>query len=340
MKPAPASHGRLARALATIALAGALAPGVAAAESAADRATARELAREGQAAFDAGDFALAADRFGRANSLVPAPSLAVALARAQVKLGQLVKAYEGYSRVLRDGLPAGAPAPFRKAVEVARAELPAIEARLAWLTVTVPGVKGAQVSIDGERVPEAALGVRRAVDPGRRRVRAEAPGHAPTELEVELREGEQRPLELRLEGDAAGSDSPPPVTDAAPRDPRREPAAPPPHVPTETAPDRTWAWIALGVGGAGLAVGAVTGMMAISQHSTLEEQCDGARCPKSAATELDAYRLYGLLSTLGFGVGLVGAGAGTFLLVTEPAGEDSAAGIRVGPAGATVWGRF
>ena len=83
--------------------------GAALAQSEADRATARELAREGQAAFDRGDFETAADRFARADALVHAPTLLLALARAQNKLNRLVQSYESYSRILREGVPEGSP---------------------------------------------------------------------------------------------------------------------------------------------------------------------------------------------------------------------------------------
>ena len=60
-------------------------PAVAWAEqpSAADRTTARRLGTEGVTALRNGDFDTAADRFERANDLVPAPSFQVLLARAR-----------------------------------------------------------------------------------------------------------------------------------------------------------------------------------------------------------------------------------------------------------------
>jgi hypothetical protein len=107
-----------------LALALVLIPATASAQvSDADKATARALAQEGQDALDRKDFTTAADRFTRAGEVVHAPTLALGLARAQVGLGKWIAAEETYRRVVRDGVPAGAPPVFAKAVADARREL-------------------------------------------------------------------------------------------------------------------------------------------------------------------------------------------------------------------------
>src|SRR6266851_1883903 len=111
----------------------AMAPATASADaSAADRATARAMAEEGQDALSRGDYRLAEDRFGRADSLIHAPTLLLGLARAQAGLGRVVEAHEIYKRILREGAKPGSPAPFFKAVGDAAKEVDLIAARLAW----------------------------------------------------------------------------------------------------------------------------------------------------------------------------------------------------------------
>jgi uncharacterized protein HemY len=83
-------------------LAIATAAGGAQAQTNSDRATARELALEGHQALQQRDFAKAEDLLARAYSLVPAPTVGVELARAEVALGKLVAAHETYSRVLHE----------------------------------------------------------------------------------------------------------------------------------------------------------------------------------------------------------------------------------------------
>src|SRR3954447_24828622 len=75
----------------------------------ADRATARELAEQGKEALDRRDFAVAEDRFRRADALIHAPTLLLGLARAEAGLGKFLAAQESYERILREGAAAGSP---------------------------------------------------------------------------------------------------------------------------------------------------------------------------------------------------------------------------------------
>jgi hypothetical protein len=177
-----------------------------------DRTTARELAQEGFDALRAHDYALAADRFQRADALVHAPTLLVDLGRSYVGLGQLVKAHEAFQQVLREGVPADAPAPWRRALLTAQEEDVKVKPRLAWVTIRVEGPSEPRLKLDDEDLPLASLGVRRAVDPGRRTVVAEAEGFLPASNVVELGEGETGELALMLKPDP---DYKPPAEPAA-----------------------------------------------------------------------------------------------------------------------------
>ena len=86
--------------------------------SASDRATARVLADEAGEALDQKNYEVAADKFGRAEALVHAPSLLLGLARAQVGLRKFVEASENYQRIMREGVAPGAPPAFVKALHL------------------------------------------------------------------------------------------------------------------------------------------------------------------------------------------------------------------------------
>src|SRR4051812_39406586 len=144
--------------------------------SAADRATARSLAGEGYQALQAKDYAAAADRFSRADALVHAPTLMIDWARALAGLGKLVEAQERYEQIIREGVDAKAPKSWQRALSDAGTELSQLKPRLAWITISVTGAADAHVKIDGLAVPPAAIGVRRAVNPGSLEVRVEAQG--------------------------------------------------------------------------------------------------------------------------------------------------------------------
>lgn len=318
--------------------------GTARAQSEADRATARELARDGQAAFDRGDYANAADRFARADALVHAPTLLLALARSQAKLGQFVQAYESYSRILREGVPESSPAVFKKAFEDAKKEVEPVRARVGWVTIEVKGPPSPRVTIDDTPVPAAAIGVRRAINPGGHVVKADAEGFSSAQQSISVAEGESASVALTLEaspdapGAAAGGPMPAPSSGGP------TVIEPPPDAPRVSGgTPRTLGFVALGVGAAGLVVGGVTGVLAMGKHGDLEDACAQGRCPASQQDTLDSYRTLGTISTIGFVVGGVGAVTGVTLLLTSPKKSESASrgvGLQIGARSVALRGSF
>lgn len=278
------------------------------APSSADRATARTLAQEGYEALRDHDYAKALDRFNRANQLVRAPTLQRDLARAQVGLGRLVDAHETYSAILREGVSEEAPAPWLKAVEDAKTELAALSPRLPWVIISVSGPAHPRVTIDGAPVPESSLGVKRAADPGRHELRALAPGYYTAKKTVELKEGETLNIAFDLE------DAPP---DAAPKS--EDEAG---TVSVATVKDPAWRKPvtigAFALGGAGIVVGSVTGILAMTKHDQLATDCRDRTCGPSEKGMLSNYRTLGRISTIGFVAGGVATAAGVVLLLVKP----------------------
>ena len=68
--------------------------------------------------------------------------------------------------------------------------------------------------------------------------------------------------------------------------------------------------------GAGVVVGSIFGIMAISQTGSVKDQCSATgACPKDQASDLDSAKTSGTISTIGFVVGGVGIATGVVLLV-------------------------
>lgn len=300
------------------------------AQSDADKLTARELAREAQDALEKKDFATAADRFGRADSLFHAPTLVLGLARAQVGLGKLIAAQENYNKILREKLPPGAPEPFVQAVEEAKKELQAITPQIPWVIVKLDGPQESKVKVDGDDLPSAAVGVKRAIDPGKHVVRAEAKGFLPAEKEFTVAAGTTETVDLKLlpapqqtspdlSGSSGLSSSPVPASSGGLF----------PH-------QETVGIIALGLGSAGAVVGVVTGALAIGKRSDLVDAgcSDTGGCPASQKDALGSYHTLGTLSTIGFIGAGVGVTAGVVLLLTAPKAPKSAAPVT--KAGVTI----
>jgi hypothetical protein len=304
----------------------------------ADRATARELAKDGYNALKEQDFQTAEDRFRRADSLVHSPLLVIDHARSLIGLGRYVEAQERLALVLREGIPTGAPTVWNTAIPTARELLAQVEPKVAWLTIVVRGAQQPQVTVDEKAVPSMALGVRRAADPGDRTIVVSAEGYLSQTTTVTLSPGGERVVEVDLVVDpnaarAASSQG----SDAQGRSAR-------PFSESEGSSKRssTLAYVALGVGGAGLAAGTVLGIMALGRRSDLKTQCIGSSCPESSKGTIDDYHLYGTLSGVGFGVGLAGVATGVVLLLTNRSEESSGSGVSlvVSPTEVGLQGAF
>src|SRR5450432_2057654 len=143
-----------------------------------DRAGARAAATEGVAAFNQQHWAESADLFARAESLVHSPVHLLYLARSQAKLGKFVKARENYNRVVREPIAANAPDAFHKAQESAQQEVGQIEPHIGSIAVKLVGATAQQVTVtmDGEKISPALIGVPHPVDPGKHDFKASGPG--------------------------------------------------------------------------------------------------------------------------------------------------------------------
>jgi len=306
--------------------------------SAADRTTARRLGNEGVVALKNGDFDTAADRFERANDLVNAPSFLVLLARARVGQGRLVEAYEIYRTIIREGVQPDKPEAFKRALAEAKGEVKGLEPRLAWVAVNVVGARPEQVDVtlNGSVIPSAALGAQRPADPGTLRVVAKADGYRTVEKTLELTEGQHvPPIELKLE------ELPKPQV-AAPVQ-LEQPVMTADGGEPSFISQSTLGYVALGLGAAGLAVGTVTGIMAINKRQELNDfecyQEVGNTCylendPEtvneavSAKEDLDTFAT---AATISYVAGGALAATGIILLLTAPDEPPSEAGASFRP---------
>lgn len=288
--------------------AAALTPAIARAEpSDADRATARALAREGYDAEKRGLYGIAADRFGRAEALVHAPTLLLGLARAQTGLGKLVEAQETYERIIREPLSPNAPPPFAKAVEDARKERADLVPRVAWVTIVVSGAPSPAVTVDDVPAPTAILGVRRACNPGEHWVKATAKGFAPAERTFIVAEGSEQMVTVTM--DALPPSAPPPATAPTPVAERPDTGMP---LQTKLAIG------AFGIGAAGLVTGGAAGIWVLTRHASLAGDCPHGVCSASESNAVSTYRTVANLSTAALIAGGVVTVTGLALVLTTP----------------------
>ncbi len=265
-----------------------------------------------------------------------APTLMLGLARAQVALGKIVAANESLNRILREDLPPNAPKVWTDAVAEARTELAKVAPRLSWITVQVKGAAGHEddlhVLIDGVEMPVAAVGLPRAVDVGKHVVVASM-DRSPKKSEAGavVAEGQSASVSLEVTWVA-----PPPGTP-----PRAKGVVLPNGIvmvegPVEAySPTRKYAgFAAIGLGGAGIVIGAGTGGAVIAKHPSLVKACPGGKCPASEQSALNTYNALGIASTVGFVAGGVLAVTGVVLVVTAPKppkNQSASLGLTVTP---------
>jgi hypothetical protein len=316
--------------------------GPAHAQSDDDRATARALGQEGQQALDAKDYRTAEDRYRRADKLVHAPTLMLGLARSLAAEGKYVEAQETYNRMVREGLPPGAPDVFKHALEEAKKEVEAVTPKVSGVTITVKAAAGGDVPdpkvvLDEHPINAASLGVRRSIDPGSHVLRASADGFKPAEKSFTVLEGGSIDQPITLEKDTSLPAAPAAVPGPAPAGPVSLTGSSNAPEAAPSSKHSALPWVAFGIGGAGLIFGGITGLLAVGDHSTLANHCTNGTCPPSEDSNLSSYHTMGALSTVGFIVGGVGVAAGVVLLVTQPKGEPSATpaaatGFQIAPA--------
>jgi hypothetical protein len=286
---------------------------------------ARELALSGADAFDKQDYAIALDRFQRAEQLYKAPSIAVMVARCLARVGKIVEAVDKYEETMRMPLDATAPEAFQRAVADATAEVESTRLRVARIELVLPAnpPSGVEVTFDDKPVPPALLGIPKPVNPGAHRIAAQAPGREPYRYEITLSEGAVQRVEIALPEVRAAAPQPVP----APATERRESSGASPLSIS-----------LLAGGGVALAIGTVTGIVALNHKQKLDEACQPG-CPSNMASDLDAFRLNRTISYVSFGVGIAAAGTGAFLLLHKsPSGAQ--VGAAVLPGGAALAGTF
>jgi hypothetical protein len=195
------------------------------------------------------------------------------------------------------------------------------------------------VTIGDQQVEAAAIGAPVPADPAKLVVTAKASDGSSARAEVTVAAGESQTVELNLV---------PPSKDEPP------PPAPPPPEPAKVVVDtsgkgiplRTWAYVAGGVGVAGLATFAIFGSMANSKYNDLSDACHGGPCGPGHDDDISAGKTDQLIANIGLGVGIVGLGAGTALFLmsgkSQTAEAPSATNLRVnlGVRSVAVQGMF
>jgi hypothetical protein len=224
---------------------------------------------------------------------------------------------------------------------VARSRATALEPKLATIRIAIPtATLGLEVRLDGSRLERSYYeGGVVAVEPGHHTVEALAPGKARWSTSVDAGVGASTSVTVSLQDEQPGGANPPPATP-----PSGATSAPPPPMPAPPVSrgnelgqtNRTLAFVVGGVGVAGLAVGAVAGILAIGQKSTVDNECGsnypqcGASSTGPARSDNDKLASESWVSNVGFAIGAAGVLAGVVLYLTAPKPVNTTS-IRLAP---------
>jgi hypothetical protein len=288
-----------------------------------DIAAAEAFFNRGFADMQAGRYEAGCKAIAESHRLDPRPGTLFTLAVCEAKWGRIATAAARYSDYLSlyEQLTPTEKARQKDRPKQAKAQREALAPLVPELTLVLPprAPEGTVVQRDGAVVAEAALGVALPVDPGEHVLTTQARGGEITEIHISLGKGEKRHITLLVKEAKAAA---PPPSDQGPRP---APAPPAPLVYGR----RVGAYVAGGVGAAGLILGGVMGALTLGKKAAIQQHCnlggDKRACDAEGFAAASDAKTLGLVSTVGFGVGIAGVGAAIALLVTEPRSPKNAA---------------
>jgi len=311
--------------------------------SPADVKKATQHFEKGSEFFEKKKYALALQEFKVSYATVPSPNSHLYMARCLVQLGETREAYVEFDKVIAEAEARSKTEPkYAPTRDSAKTERDELNSKLAFVTVQVKGGDpSAKVKIGTIEIPASEWGKPVPVMPGAGEVVLEGPGPA-VKQSVNLSPGEKKEVTL----------------DATPEPAHTEPhpEPPPPDKTVETPSHggdpklRPYAYVAGGVGVAGLAVFTVAGLMANSTYSDLQNTCKGP-CPSDRKDDVSAGRTQQTLANIGLVVGVLGVGAGVTLFILSRGGssenktgsaqrETGSTSVLVGPGFTGVRGTF
>ncbi len=217
-----------------------------------------------------------------------------------------------------------------------------VEKSIPGVVVTAKNAAGAdlifvKVTVDGQPLLSKLTGQATEMDAGPHLFHFES-ADATLDQQVLVREGvKDQPVSVVLTPAGAAPavvPAPAPVSPAVAAEASPSPPATPPAVPPEAPPPaspssplRTVGWVVGGVGAAGLVVGVVSGIIAVSDKSAAN--CTGDVCQGSVSGVKSA----ALASTVGFVAGgaLLAGGVGLIVFAPRSSSAPTTTGVRVLP---------
>ncbi len=320
-----------------------------------ERSAARAAGELGVQAYSAGNWQKALIYFRKAQSIVDSPTHLLYIARAEGKLNHLVEAREAYIKLDRSVLPRNASEAFRQAKELGLSELPALEARLPYVTLYVTGGIATQILVDHTELPVSAVGVSFPIDPGEHVFQAMSESLVSEPVRESFPESAKKILQLHLSLVRQEGTQGEPVNGSATPVSSSTTLSPPKNISTGL---KVGEYVAYGVG----LLGVGTGVYFLIKWSNGVSEADKAysryvvnQCLSIASADCHEQSLHvstldrdaahaGTISTVAYVVGAMGFGTGLMLMFVRNRHDEQPTNGQlqayVGPQSAGVWGSF
>lgn len=287
-----------------------LVPASARAESA-DEAEALRRYQLGLADVERRAFGEAIAEFNQAYNLGHDFAVLYNIAQAYLAMDEPALALKALRKYLVEG---GKNVPSVRRQEVEE-EIARQEKRVATIVVRSQ-FQGAVIKVDGAEAGRTPLLENLELPAGVHVIAATAQGYRPWEMRLEVAGGDRRNLEIALEP----AEPAPRDAKAAARPELTGPAAEKGSAPAADAQARRRivAYALGGVGAGALVVGSVFGLRAISKRNDSDAECPAGQCSQAGVDLNNQARTAARVADITIGVGLVGVGVATYLLLTAP----------------------
>ncbi len=305
-------------------------PAATASTSASDRA--EKLFHEGEELFDARSFTEACAKFAANHDLDPKLGTLLNLAFCHESEGRTARARAEFDEALMWAVQKGQ----RDREQFAREHLASLEKRLSYLVLEGPASESGPVDVrvDGQPVPRSRWGAPLVVDPGLHMLTTTSPGKEPQPLLFYVEPGpatRMMRIPTLLDDPVAAAKlarhaAPPPVSGAV----------------TELTPAartrRTAGLVSLGTGAVATVVGAYFTVRALSSAGDVRSRCGGPRgCDDTVPSSDRKGGAYTAVAGVALGVGLIGLGVGSWLVLSTTRGASSRPVVRAALVPHVTW---
>jgi hypothetical protein len=296
------------------------------------REAATALAIAGLEAYEAGHYEEALDKLEKSYTVARVPTLGLWSARALHKLGRWLEAEARYEEAVALPLPDVDTATQQQAQQDAQTELSALKPTIPQLVIQLEGatLEQLRITIDGKVVNSTDTLHR--LNPGAHHIEGDR-GDARQAVDIQLVPGDKRTVSLRFPSRASAE----------------APVEAPPsfELAHEESDGGSWlrpvGWTAMVLGGAGVAVGAVSLVLAVQKKDEIDHNnlCSSTACAPSQRDLVDSYDSRRNLSSAGFiaGGALVALGV-TALVLSGDDTEDPSAQAVISPSFTGIRGTF